>query len=603
MVRSFEGGRVLFPTAEEVPWRNASASAGRPSPTPGIVDTDGGDDDDTDAGYYYDCDSGSEASDSTGPSEAAARRFRDVRPGRHARPHQRGGDEVSALSSVSGLSPGGGSAYSTGWMTSPAFGGAARSGRDDVSIPAAIVPPPKALGSAWSRRGPEEAGETVMCGGSSNSDDGLSVDSMSVSSQVPEEAAAGTAAASPPGCASPGRLSPGRLTELLFGDGTPARRVDRDGNMAEAIHFRSREVLPYEVFYNRTTQLWVVTIHTNQKALDRCDPTKAAATMQAYSFRTEDEARQAVLVMTPPRMMQFDDHPTCFDCGGKFAVFRRACHCRNCGVCICKPHCLVKWPAASLPDTYNVKSQSFVNACRSCHLLSSKFQDALLAGDLEQTLQLYEKKNINLRSPFAHVKGEVKYPIHCAVIGNNIKIVKWLVETNLVPLSIGKRKKGQCRDSPRDGTVMTSKGRSVMDLAMEGRNIDIITLFVVKKNISLLKYRDHTNALVLLEAALRRVAEKNNLPQMESDGATEDPGGNAEATPLRVKPCRPKPDQQGVAADSSKVLDDCIICCSNPIDCVIIPCGHQVCCLQCSGLISDCPICNKKSTFLRTFRP
>jgi len=44
MVRSFEGGRVLFPTAEEVPWRNASASAGRPSPTPGIVDTDGDDD-------------------------------------------------------------------------------------------------------------------------------------------------------------------------------------------------------------------------------------------------------------------------------------------------------------------------------------------------------------------------------------------------------------------------------------------------------------------------------------------------------------------------------------------------------------------------------
>ena len=145
MVRSFEGGRVLFPTAEEVPWRNASASAGRPSPTPGIVDTDGGDDDDTDAGYYYDCDSGSEASDSTGPSEAAARRFRDVRPGRHARPHQRGGDEVSALSSVSGLSPGGGSAYSTGWMTSPAFGGAARSGR--VPAPSSRCRPrrPRAL--------------------------------------------------------------------------------------------------------------------------------------------------------------------------------------------------------------------------------------------------------------------------------------------------------------------------------------------------------------------------------------------------------------------------------------------------------------------------
>mmetsp|Transcript_26547 Transcript_26547/g.43642 ORF Transcript_26547/g.43642 Transcript_26547/m.43642 type:complete len:140 (+) Transcript_26547:890-1309(+) len=48
--------------------------------------------------------------------------------------------------------------------------------------------------------------------------------------------------------------------------------------------------------------------------------------------------------------------------------------------------------------------------------------------------------------------------------------------------------------------------------------------------------------------------------------------------------------------------EECIICFSNPIDCVVMPCGHQICCLECSQNISKCPVCSVPCTFVRVFR-
>jgi len=48
--------------------------------------------------------------------------------------------------------------------------------------------------------------------------------------------------------------------------------------------------------------------------------------------------------------------------------------------------------------------------------------------------------------------------------------------------------------------------------------------------------------------------------------------------------------------------DPCILCYENPIDCVITPCGHQICCMQCSPNISKCPVCSKPCGFMRVFR-
>ena len=49
--------------------------------------------------------------------------------------------------------------------------------------------------------------------------------------------------------------------------------------------------------------------------------------------------------------------------------------------------------------------------------------------------------------------------------------------------------------------------------------------------------------------------------------------------------------------------DLCNICMSNPIDCLILECGHMSTCLTCAKLLSKCPICREKITRLvKAFR-
>ena len=54
---------------------------------------------------------------------------------------------------------------------------------------------------------------------------------------------------------------------------------------------------------------------------------------------------------------------------------------------------------------------------------------------------------------------------------------------------------------------------------------------------------------------------------------------------------------------SPTLLPQCIICYDNAIDCVMTPCGHQVCCLECSANLSACPVCNNRGEFIKIFRP
>lgn len=497
-----------------------------------------------------------------------------------------------------------------GWMRQPI------GGPRGENIPASFVAPPKKVASEASaplpaasssstfmRPPPVEAIETIL-----HSDD-HSVETRSVSSNM-DNASGEEEAATPlefaPRQQSKVRQSIHQYAERIFGD----RRPNEVGAEINPEDYSTRALLPNEVFFNGHTKLWVVTLHTDQKALDRGDSATAVKSMQAYSFRTEAKAREAVLAMATPRMKDFDDHSSCFDCGGKFAFFRRACHCRNCGVCICKIDCSVQWPRQSMPHTYNTKDENIMNVCRSCHQLSSLFRDALLSGDEEKVQELYRTGNINLRSPFAHVKGEVLYPIHCAVLGGNLKLIKWLVDIKCVPLRNSSKKSR--RKGPRDGTLTTSKGKTILELAIISNNIDVVRYLVCDKNISILSYRDLSSALITLESALKRITLLSNgtgdlesgddmvgaeslddriVSETMDDHSDENEENNAEM-------------DRKVLSDSTRSDDDgCIICCNNPIDCVTIPCGHQFCCLKCAAELTHCPLCCTKSTFLRTFKP
>jgi hypothetical protein len=271
----------------------------------------------------------------------------------------------------------------------------------------------------------------------------------------------------------------------------------------ERIH--SRILLTATVYHNTATNLWIATINTNQKGVAK-NPATAAKYLKAFSFSSEKEARESAIANAPPKMMKLEDFSSCFVCRGKFALFRRACHCRNCGVCVCSA-CATNWPSKTIPETYNLKKESSVKVCKSCNFLSSAFKKALLDGDYEEAIALYGSGNINLRTPFpqfSNKREEVMYPIHCAVEGGNIDLVRWLMEDHFCPVKVirtatGKRpKKGGSPDFP----ILTSKNRSVLGIAMESLHVEIIRYLVVDNNVSIYESKDLKVSLRALEAVL-----------------------------------------------------------------------------------------------------
>lgn len=159
-----------------------------------------------------------------------------------------------------------------------------------------------------------------------------------------------------------------------------------------------------------------------------------------------------------------------------------------------------------IPETYNLKKESQVKICKSCHYLSGSFKKALHDGDYEEAIALYGSGNVNLRTPFpgSGKKEEVMYPIHAAVDGGNIHIVRWLMEDHFCPIKVirtgsGKKpKRGGSADIP----ILTSKGRSVLSMAMTGLHVDILRYFVVDCGVSIYESKDLKGSLRALEAVL-----------------------------------------------------------------------------------------------------
>uniref|UniRef100_A0A7S4AH86 FYVE-type domain-containing protein n=1 Tax=Pseudo-nitzschia australis TaxID=44445 RepID=A0A7S4AH86_9STRA len=324
------------------------------------------------------------------------------------------------------------------------------------------------------------------------------------------------------------------MMEKLFGDqvsnGAKQAYLPRSASPApssigvwqqpERIH--SRILLTATVYHNTATNLWIATINTNQKGVAK-NPAKASRYLKAFSFSTEKEARESAIANAPPKMMKFSDNSNCFICQGRFAMFRRASHCRNCGVCICNA-CSTSWPSKAIPETYNLKKESQVKICRSCNFLSGAFKRVLLAGDYEEAIALYGSGNINLRTPFPQFsskKEEVMYPIHCAIEGGNLNIVQWLMEDHFCPVKVirtsgsggvKRTKKGANQDYP----ILTSKNRSVLTIAMDNLHVKVLRYLVVDKGVSIYESRDLKGSLRALEAVLN--ALPSGLGEYRSDG-------------------------------------------------------------------------------------
>ena len=413
----------------------------------------------------------------------------------------------------------------------------------------------------------------------------------------------------------------GSLMEKLFGTqgGDDAKNTFRRESSLTAgseTSFRlpsqihPRILLTATVYHNTATNLWIATINTNQRGVNT-NPVAASKFLKAFSFSSEKEARESAIANAPPKMLPFYDNPTCFICSGKFAVFRRPSHCRNCGVCICSG-CTRTWPSKMIPEMYNLKHENNVSICKSCDWLSYAFKKALVKGDIEEVIALYGTGNVNVRTPFPagkrEKKGETMHPIHCAVEGGNLNVLRWLLEERFCPVKKiasgnGKQKRGE------DIPIVTSKGRSVLSIAMNNLNVEIIRYLVIDKNVSVYEIKDLALCLRVLESALVSIPRRtvplqatDIVARWADDGYAGDDASDISSSLHEITTQNEDPSTGGNRA-ATDVTDACIICYDSAIDCVITPCGHQICCMACAQNMRSCPVCNTQCAFIRIYKP
>lgn len=317
------------------------------------------------------------------------------------------------------------------------------------------------------------------------------------------------------------RYRPRGVKEKLFGDG---KSGTLDIGASPDDYIRKRDHLPFTVKQNDTTNLWVASVQTNQKAWEDTRGGSISSSsspsldlvrsVQTFSAMTQDEAYETGLAMAPPVMEPFEENPICYCCKTKFAVFRRPNHCRNCGVVVCAS-CSCSWSNKRFPSTYPTHKKPNALVCLACDWLSSKFKDALLKGNLEKVKKLYKTGNVNLRHPFGPWKKggagpEIMNPIHMAIIGGNLDLVRWLMNEKCCPL--------RRRDKDRS-ILITSKGRTPIQLALTQSNPEILRFLVVEKGLSLMREDlrgDYRHLLVHLTSLLKTVPE-SMLHQLDDD--------------------------------------------------------------------------------------
>jgi hypothetical protein len=164
----------------------------------------------------------------------------------------------------------------------------------------------------------------------------------------------------------------------------------------------------------------------------------------------------------------------------------------------------VTWSSKMIPDTYNLKNEANVKVCNSCNTLSTAFRQALLAGDYEEVVALYGTGNVNLRTsfPVASKKDEVVYPIHCAVEGGSQDIVRWLIDYHFCPLKVVRTASNKKMKQSSEILIQTSKGRSVLSIAIERLKVDILRYLVIECGVSIFEAKDLQTSLQALESTL-----------------------------------------------------------------------------------------------------
>ena len=115
------------------------------------------------------------------------------------------------------------------------------------------------------------------------------------------------------------------------------------------------------------------------------------------------------------------------------------------------------------------------------------------------------------------------YPVHCAVLGGSLSLLQWLCDEHRCPLRslrVGGRRSTRGSYTP----ILTSRGRSLLGIAMENRNLDIVRYLVADKNMSLAEEKGLSleTTIQTLEAALHRLPSNpdGTIPLPSTDNST-----------------------------------------------------------------------------------
>ena len=176
---------------------------------------------------------------------------------------------------------------------------------------------------------------------------------------------------------------------------------DFDASQLQFYSIQKREILSYSVHHSLATMKWIATIPRPSSDYS-ASPNEVS--VRSFPFDSEREARKFAKSYSPPKMKS--NTKECGNCSALFTPKCAAYNCRNCGVEICNS-CSTRWSSQMIPKTYVASNSSVtVRVCGSCNWLSNAFCKALLQGNYESAVKLYETGNVNLRCTFADIKKE-----------------------------------------------------------------------------------------------------------------------------------------------------------------------------------------------------
>ncbi|CAN0144434.1 unnamed protein product, partial [Ectocarpus fasciculatus] len=193
------------------------------------------------------------------------------------------------------------------------------------------------------------------------------------------------------------------------------------------------------------------------------------------------EAKSLAEANAPPIWSGEGDPLECTLCQRSHGVFRPLHHCRNCGYYVCD-NCSDKyWPSSMIPECYH-NQETIVRTCDSCNILMESFNDALRRGDAQAAFAAFSSGNVNIHCPLTVYKSE-EYPIHCAVRGGNLMLVRWLIETKQAAVA-------RILPNGNRTPLVTTKGISCLGIAAYYGHSDILKYLVQKRGCSLMEITD-----------------------------------------------------------------------------------------------------------------